>query len=144
MSESQEERGHVWPDAWLLTAIGCRLSVDEVSLAELIARADGIQHAVPTFDEMDGGLARLREAGLVNLNGLCVRLTPAGLELLARSASPRKPLLAWQEDLERELRAAPWSRSYDPADARRGPGLPPAITCEEYDSVLRQSGRQPV
>lgn len=144
MSESHAETGHLWPDAWLLLAIGCRLSHEEVSLVELIATADGIQHLVPTFDEVDGGLARLSRAGLVKLDGPCVRLTPPGLDLLSRTASPRKPLLAWQEDLERELRAAPWSRSYDPADARRGPRLSPGITREDYDVALRRSGRQPV
>jgi hypothetical protein len=29
-------------------------NLEEISFPELITRADGIQHAVPSFDELDG------------------------------------------------------------------------------------------
>ena len=45
---------HPWSDAWLLLAVGCQLNLEEISFPELITRADGIQHAVPSFDELDG------------------------------------------------------------------------------------------
>jgi hypothetical protein len=35
-------------------AVGCQLNLEEISFPELITRADGIQHAVPSFDELDG------------------------------------------------------------------------------------------
>jgi hypothetical protein len=133
---------HPWSDAWLLLAIGCRLSLEWISLAELIATADGIQHAVPTFEEVDGALARLAERGLVKLGRNQVGLTPSGLDLLTRTKSPRKPLLDWQEELGRALGAAPWSAASQPTPVRRAPALRPAISMEEYQEALRQSGRQ--
>jgi hypothetical protein len=142
MTESHGET-MPWSDAWLLLAVGCRLNLEEVSLPELIATADGIQHAVPTFAEVDGGLARLSRLGLVGVRGSHVGLTPDGLDLLSRTASPRKPLLDWQEDLERALNAAPWSPGRVPDAARRDAALPRAISREEYDEALRRSGRQP-
>ena len=132
---------HPWSDAWLLLAVGSQLNLEETSLAELIARADSIQHAVPSFDEVDGGLARLSSAGLVRVSGGHVRLTPGGLALVSRTASPRRPLLDWQDELERAIKASPWSAEYTPDTARRDPRLPAAISRGEYVEALRRAGR---
>lgn len=121
---------HPWSDAWLL-----------FSFPELITRADGIQHAVPSFDEVDGGLARLSSAGLVRVSRGHVGLTPGGLALVSRTASPRRPLLNWQEELERALKAAPWSAEYTPVTAHRDPSLAAVTSREEYAEALRRSGR---
>jgi hypothetical protein len=121
---------HPWSDAWLL-----------FSFPELITRADGIQHAVPSFDEVDGGLARLSSAGLVRVSRGHVGLTPGGLALVSRTASPRRPLLNWQEELERALKAAPWSAEYTPVTAHRDPRVAAVTSREEYAEALRRSGR---
>jgi hypothetical protein len=125
-----------WSDAWLFLAVGCRLSLDEISLPELIATADGIQHAVMTFEELDGGLARLIDAGFLTIGDAGVGLTPAGLALLSRTAAPRKPLLDWQEDLERALKLSAAERGA----ARSGSALVSAITRAEFEEALRRSG----
>jgi hypothetical protein len=127
---------HLWSDAWIFLAVGCRLSLDEISLPELIATADGIQHAVLTFEELDGGLARLISAGLLTIGDAGVGLTPAGLALLSRTAAPRKPLLDWQEDLERALKLSAAERGA----ARPGSALVSVITRAEFEEALRRSG----
>ena len=126
-----------WSDAWVLLAVGCRLSLDEISLRELIATADGIQHAVLTFDELDGGLTRLSSTGLLAVSDAGVGLTPAGLVLLSRTAAPRKSLLEWQDDLERALTFS----AADRAATRPGSAMVSVITRAEYEEALRRSGR---
>jgi hypothetical protein len=141
MTRRLSEQMHPWSDAWLLLAVGCRLGAEPVSLPELIATADGIQHAVPTFDEVDGALARLTAAGLVTVHERAIRLTAAGKDLLSRTSADRKPIWRWQEALQRELPAAPWSPEYDPATARRDPTLPAVIKREEYDKAVQAYSR---
>jgi hypothetical protein len=96
---------------------------------------------VPSFDEVDGGLARLSSVGFVRVSRSHVGLTPGGLVLVSSTASPRRPLLHWQEALERALKAAPWNAEYRPDTARRGTGLPAAISRQEYEDALLRSGR---
>ncbi len=128
---------HVWSDAWLLLSAGMRLDREVVPLTGLLTRADGIQHAVPAFEEVDGGLARLVAAGLLAVGDGRVALTNAGHELLARTATARMPLHTWQSAIERELRATAWSAVYGPADAARDPAHQPVITRDEYDRAVR-------
>lgn len=138
---NQPETIHRWSDAWLLLAVGCQLSLEEIPLSVLITRADTIQHAVPSFEEVDGGLARLSIAGLVRVIDGCVALTPSGLELISRTATPRRALLQWQEELGRVLKASPWSADYAPATARREPWMHAVVSRMYYEKALRDSGR---
>lgn len=62
MAELSKVRHH-WTDAWLLIAASLASADAQPSLRALITAADAIQHAVPAFDEVDGGLARLCATG---------------------------------------------------------------------------------
>ena len=81
---------HPWSDAWLLLAIGLRPDGAPLSLAGLLQHADAVQHAIPTFDEVDGGLARLQAAGLLGADAGRIRLTLPGLNSCALPARPER------------------------------------------------------
>jgi hypothetical protein len=53
-------------------------------LQDLIAMADGINHAIPTHQELQRSLGWLKHRGLVAKDGRTFSLTPGGAELLAR------------------------------------------------------------
>lgn len=131
---------HPWSDAWLLLAAGMPLDGAEVPLAGLLQRADGIQHAVATFDEVDGGLARLQAAGLLTVHAGAVSLTAAGVALVREAATDRGSLHQWQDAIVGALGAKPWSAVHTPAQSRRDPALPPALTPAEYEAALRTIG----
>ena len=133
MSHSPQTVEYQWSDAWLLVATGLASQNGPISLEAIIAAADAVQHAIPTFDEVDGGLARLSVGDLLLLNQVGFALTTHGEQLLAPTRSG-----GWhqqQKAIEAALKARPWSRSYTPSDARRGT-LSPVITQAEYDAAI--------
>lgn len=71
-----------WSDAWLFLAIGYANDKGESSLARVIGVADAIQHAVLTWEEVDGGLFRLGKAGYVIVRDGKVGLTRQGRTIL--------------------------------------------------------------
>ena len=131
---------HPWSDAWLLLAVGCQLNLEEISFP---ADHQSGRHPARRAELRRAGwcLARLSSAGLVRVSRGHVGLTPGGLALVSRTASPRRPLLNWQEELERALKAAPWSAEYTPVTAHRDPSLAAVTSREEYAEALRRSGR---
>jgi hypothetical protein len=54
----------------------------EATLEDVVGTADMINHAMLTFEELDGGIARLTRAGLVTLVGKRLQLTTRALNLL--------------------------------------------------------------
>ena len=108
-----------WSDAWLLLAIG--LATDErpiASLASVIQVADGIQHAIPSKDEMDGALGRLQRAEYVRLTSEGVEMLEPGRQLLKRTDRVFRGLIDRQHAIEKALGAAPWTAAYRPQSAR--------------------------
>ena len=73
-----------WTDAWLLHAILLAAENGQARLDEVIAAADMIQHAMLTFDEIDGGIARLSRAGLISIGDKQFHLTATATEIQAR------------------------------------------------------------
>ena len=55
----------LWSDAWLLQAIVLASGNGPATLAQVIAAADAVNHALPTDDELHGGLVRLTTSGFV-------------------------------------------------------------------------------
>jgi len=56
---------YLWSDAWLLQAIALASRRAPASLAEVLAAADGCNHALPTRNELHGALVRLTGGGYV-------------------------------------------------------------------------------
>ena len=106
----------VWTDAWLLHAILLAATQDgKASLDEVVGAADMIQHAMLTFDEIDGGVARLSRAGLIAITDKQFHLTPGGIEVSRRitTLSVRKA----GEALRTELGIAPPEPPFRPTPA---------------------------
>ena len=73
-------------DGWLLHAILLAAHDGQATLEGLVGAADMINHAMLTFDEIDGGLARLSAAGLVSTGDKRVQITATAAEMQARVA----------------------------------------------------------
>jgi hypothetical protein len=99
-----------WADAWLLQAIAMAGRDGPAALADVIGAGDALNHAIFTFEELDGGLARLRAAGLI--------ATDDGLHAApeVRERIDAKSRGMWDErDMLRDLLGADeWSKRYDP------------------------------
>ena len=72
-----------------------------VGLSDLVAAADGVNHAIVTEDELRGGLNRLLHAGLVTEHESAFDLTAAGEAMFAKVRS--RSLRTEFERLEKEL-----------------------------------------
>jgi hypothetical protein len=91
-------------DAWIF------LSLNNVeggtSLEDLIAKADWINHAIPTEAEVEGAINRLAKAGLVDFQNSNLFLTHAGKELHEYIHSQGRSVLKLWERLEKHLNTA--------------------------------------
>ena len=72
-----------------------------VGLSDLVAAADGVNHALVTEDELRGGLTRLLYAGLVSEHASAFDLTDAGEAMFAKVRG--RSLWTEFQRLEREL-----------------------------------------
>ena len=128
---------HTWSDAWLLLAAALTEEGGSGTLPGLLAAADAIQHAVPTFDEVDGAIGRLCAAGLLKREGNSFRMTPAGHELSARAAGEAKTLGDRERVLGRLIGATAWAPTYRPADSARSSDVPQQVSVSEYEAATR-------
>lgn len=78
-------------DAWLLVAL--MVAKHPARLEDLIATADGINHAIPTTAEINGALNRLHAAGLLSARDEHFVPSSAARELFERISSGRHSLL---------------------------------------------------
>jgi len=109
----------LWSDAWLLLAIGLAAEQRPIApLASVIELADGIQHAIPAKEEMDGALGRLQRAGYIRHTREGVEFLEQGRQLVKRPNRVFRGLLDRQDAIEKALHAAPWSATYRPQSAR--------------------------
>lgn len=76
-------RGWEWADSWLLMG----LTGEAETLDQVIARMDGINHAIPTREEIAVGLSRLSGAGLAEVGAGMYGLTPRGADFVEEASS---------------------------------------------------------
>jgi hypothetical protein len=134
---------YLWSDAWILLAIIYASAKKPASLSDIIAFADVIQHAIPTYEEMVGALARLT-AGKYIIDRKR-RFSPSKqTKLFYRSVtSPRRRVNKEEDDMERLLGASPYSASESPRDAAKGSTYPSLTrelleeTYQKYRSMFR-------
>jgi hypothetical protein len=123
-----------WSDAWLLLAIGFAASQRPASLGSVIATADGIQHAVITRDELNGGIGRLERAGYITYDQDGLTVTALGLTLFLESARGGAAHGKRQAAIERALSAIPWSTDRSPAQSLNGESE--VISSDIYDLAI--------
>lgn len=92
-------------DAWVLAAIEGTGPGDGSTLARIIAKADGINHAVLTEDEFTRAVPRLVAAGLIGAQAEADRYwhTAAG-RALCRHWTTRAGLFSWIDVIPPALR----------------------------------------
>jgi hypothetical protein len=78
-----------WSDAWILLAV----LYSNASVRGILAAADYINHALPSYAELDGALGRLRAAGCVEHERGRYRATPLARRAYARIAQRRQTAL---------------------------------------------------
>jgi hypothetical protein len=92
-----------WSDAWILCALLTAVDHENpVSLAGLIAFADGINKAMVTRSELEEGIGRLVDAGFVRVAGAGFELTPKALALNSLTVGP------FVEDISGAIGAREW------------------------------------
>jgi hypothetical protein len=105
-------------DAWILLSLLYRHAKEPISLGDVIATADSINHAIPGLEETHGALNRLDAAGLIKKRGDGFIVTKKALDLFSEvKASCKKDVLAQLDGLRRiincpccgpELKAVRW------------------------------------
>ena len=73
------------------------------TLQDIIAMADGINHAIPSHQELTTSLGWLQARGLVRKHGRRFCTTDAGSQLLARLRSPGRTMMKTWDKVSQEL-----------------------------------------
>jgi hypothetical protein len=89
-------------EAWMLAS--AEASEDgAATLGGLIARADVLNHAIPSASEIRSALERLSVRGLVRRRGRAVQLTQLGRDVLANAYARRGGLFAIVGNVQKAL-----------------------------------------
>ena len=97
-----------WSDAWLLFAVALAATSGKVTLKDVIACGDGIQHAIFTPAELRRGFAKLIARGHITHHGENFDVSPEVREILALTGQRRIAMLTLQKQFETFLSAAPY------------------------------------
>ena len=88
-------------DAWILLAIiYCGSEGERATISSI---ADGIDHSIPTEEELSGALSRLRQAGLVEEEGGKFKPTETTLKAYLQTHTPRPTVFKELEDIKQFL-----------------------------------------
>jgi len=100
----------LWSDAWLLLSVAIAQSEGGASLDRVVAAGDYINHAIFTFDELDGGVQRLATAGILVVESRQLQLTPLGSAIHAKVAAQRRSVRNIMSALQQSLAEASFSQ----------------------------------
>jgi hypothetical protein len=131
---------YLWSDAWLFQAIALAARERRATLAEVIASADAVNHALPTSDELHGGLSRLTAGGFVHEiedRFALTNLVPA--EIRSRIVES-----GWQEGRQTAtefLGAEEWTSLNNVGDPRNRIAYP-GLTIDRIHAAEREYRRQ--
>jgi hypothetical protein len=93
-------------DTWMMLALLFSSAKNGVTLRDLIATADYLNHAIPTYDELAGSLLHLRRAGYAIKRGDRYCATPVIRSYYAQTTRPRRSISKDWQDVERFLQTA--------------------------------------
>ena len=94
-------------DAWILIALLHSRNNEDCTLAHIIAAADGINHAIPTHEEIHGAINRLLAARLIKIKRDTFSVTDKSLELSDKAKASCKKYVLDQLDGLRRLMHCP-------------------------------------
>src|SRR5690242_10888833 len=127
---------YLWSDAWLLQAIAIASHEAPASLSRVLGAADGVNHAMPTDDELHGAFVRLTAGGHIEEVEEGFRLTErarAGVEQAIVAAGRSRG----REAAAKYLGAEEWTPERNVRDPRNNVRYP-ALT----DDRIRQAERE--
>lgn len=107
MKGTSSNKRFQWTDCWLLQAIVIADKGHGASYRDVVATADGLNHALLTAEEMESGLARLAVAGLVSHGDARFFATAKARETYA-TADDGGNVFHTRENLEKLLGAESW------------------------------------
>ena len=125
----------LWSDAWILLATLYAARKQPAPLAEVIGAADMIQHAIVTFEEMEGALGRLTANGYLIYSGGKLMPSDATLDFYRTITKPRRPMHDEERDLEKFIGATPWDRKTHPMSANIGVSFP-ELSRAQFDAAV--------
>jgi hypothetical protein len=118
---------YLWSDAWLLQAIAIAAHNAPAPLAQVLAAADAVNHALPTDGELHGAFSRLTAGGFVTEADGRFALTAH----VPTRVTSRMLAGGWntgRQAASEFLNAEPWTpltKGGDPRNAVLYPGLTP-------------------
>ena len=121
-------------DAWVLLAIVYNHKAGGSDLQKIIATADGINHAVLTFEELGGGLTRLINAGLVVEQDHRYLVTAPVLAAYAKTHSTRGPV---QRDLKNMVKFLDAYHGQEQQKILGSSSERPHITQDSYERAIK-------
>lgn len=113
------------------------------SLHRVVAAGDYINHALFTFDELDGGVQRLAAAGLLVVESKQLDLTPLGSAIYAKVAAQRRSVRNTMSALQQALAETSFSPLPSTASHHPFSQADLAHACAQYkkNSRLKASRR---
>lgn len=87
-------------DAWLLLAVVMASNDKQASLQQIMDTGDYINHAVFSEEELESGLLRLEQAGLLTRNGERVLVNQSAFDLQMEASKKAKDLFKIMDNLE--------------------------------------------
>lgn len=125
----------LWSDAWILLATLYAAREQSAPVADVIGAADMIQHAIVTYEEMEGALNRLTAEGYLTYSDGMLTPSQSTLDFYQTITKPRRPMLDEENDLEGFIGASPWSAAAHPQMANAGVSFP-ELTRTEFDPAV--------
>jgi hypothetical protein len=107
----------LWSDAWLFQAIALASQAGPARLSQVIGAADGVNHALPTVDELHGALVRLTAGGFVSEAEERFTITEL-VPLVTLSSIRNSGLQAGRRVASKFLRAEEWTPERNTRDPR--------------------------
>jgi hypothetical protein len=128
----------LWSDAWVLLASLWAMKEDSqaAALEDVIAAADVINHAIVTFEEMEGALARLTAGGFLEFSDGHLRPTDRTLGFYGGIQSKHRSTHRLLSEMEQFLGVIPWSPGQDSRAANAGVSFP-ALSRAAFDSAVK-------
>lgn len=100
-----------WSDVWLLQAIYYASKNEQSRLADVIAAADYIEHAVINYEELSSGLVRLKQADLIIVDSALWKISCSDRARSMIDALAKRIRSAYDlgKEIENTLGAIPWA-----------------------------------
>jgi len=126
----------IWSDAWFLLATIYAARESSAPLSEVIAAADYIQHAILTFEETEGALARLSENGYLAFSAGNISISEKTNEFYRSVTKTRRKVLDEQKDLANFIGAKAWDPKFDLKLSNAGVAFP-SLTTQLFDDAVQ-------